>query len=61
MPEDLQITWEQVVERTPWVRKRLDATEDESRAIFRQPIPVTGEASALEVAMEKCYEREMEA
>ena len=61
VPEDLQITWEQVVERTPWVRKRLDATEDESRAIFRQPIPVTGEASTLEVATEKCYEREMEA
>ena len=55
VPEDLQITWEQVVERTPWVRKRLDAMEDESRAIFRQPIPITGEASALEVATEKCY------
>ena len=61
VPEDLQITWEQVVERTPWVCKHLDATEDESRAIFRQPIPVTGEASALEVATEKCYEREVEA
>ena len=60
VPEDLQITWEQIVERTPWVRKRLDATEDESRAIFRQPIPITGEASALEVATEKCYEWEVE-
>ena len=60
VPEDLQITWEQVVERTPWVRKHLDTTEDESCAIFRQPIPFTGEASALEVTTEKCYEREVE-
>ena len=45
----------------PWVHKRLDATEDESHAIFRQSIPVSGEASALEVATEKCYEREVEA
>ena len=60
VPKDLQITWEQIVERTPWVRKCLDATEDESRAIFRQLIPVTGEVSALEVATEKCYKREVE-
>ena len=58
VPEDLMITWDQVVERTPWVGKRLDCTEEESRIILRQPIPVPGEASELELATEACYKRQ---
>ena len=54
-PEDLQITWDQVVERTLWVGRCLEATEDETRTILRQPIPVPGEASALEIATEASY------
>ena len=55
VPEDLMITWDQVVERTPWVGKRLNCTEEESRIILRQPIPIPGEASELELATEACY------
>ena len=54
-PEDLQITWDQVVEWTPWVGRRLEATEAESRIILRQPIPVPGEASDLEIATEASH------
>ena len=28
--EDLRITWDQVVDRTPWIRKCLDTTEAEN-------------------------------
>ena len=55
----LVITWDQVVERTPWARKRLNGTEDESRAIFRQPIPVPGGASELELATEAFYKQQV--
>ena len=55
VPEDLQITWDQIVDRTPWVHKCLEATEAESRVILRQPIPVAGGASNLEMATEECY------
>ena len=59
VPEDLMITWDQVVEQTPWVRKRLNGSEDESRAILRQPIPVPGEASELEMATEAYYKQQV--
>ena len=59
VPEDLRITWSLVVERTPWVRKRLNCTEDESCAILRQPIPVPGEASELELATEVYYKEQV--
>ena len=55
VPKDLQITWDEVVERTPWVGRCLEATEDETRTILRQPIPVPGEASDLEIATEVSY------
>ena len=61
VPEDLQITWDQVVARTPWVGRRLEATEAECRTILRQPIPVPGEASDLEIAMEESYKRRVAA
>ena len=57
VPEDLMITWDQVVERTPWVGKHLNGSEDESRAILRQPIPIPGEASELELATEASYKQ----
>ena len=59
VPKDLMITWSLVVERTPWVRKRLNCTEDESRAILRQPMPVRGEASELEMATEAYYKQQV--
>ena len=59
VPEDLMITWDQVVERTPWVGKCLSCSEDESRAILRQPLPVPGEASELELATEASYRRQV--
>ena len=59
VPEDLRITWDQVVDWTPWVGKHLEASEDESHTILRQPIRVAGEASNLELATEECYEREV--
>ena len=55
VPEDLQITWDQVVERTPWVSRRLEVTEAECRKILRQPIPLPSQASDLEIAMEASY------
>ena len=59
LPKDLTITWDQVVERTPWVRRRLNCTEEESRIILRQPIPVPGEATELELATEAYYKRQV--
>ena len=59
VPKDLMITWNQVVEQTLWVRKRLSGSEDESRAILRQPIPVPGEASELELATEAFYKQQV--
>ena len=59
VPEDLIITWNLIVERTPWSRMRLNCTEDESRAISRQPIPVPGEASELELATEAYYKQQV--
>ena len=59
VPKDLVITWDQVVERTPWVGKRLDSSEDENHAISRQPIPIPGAASDLELAMEACYKQQV--
>ena len=56
---DLMITWRLVVERTPWVRKRLNCTENESRAILRQPIPVREEASELKMATEAYYREQV--
>ena len=47
------------MERTPWVRKRLNGSEDESRAILRQPIPIPGEASELELATEAFYKQQV--
>ena len=57
--EDLRITWRLVVERTPWVGRRLNCTEEESRAISRQPIPVPREASELEMATEAYYKEQV--
>ena len=59
VPKDLIITWDQVVERTPWVRKRLNSSEGESRSILRQPIPAPGEASELELATEAYYKQQV--
>ena len=59
VPEDLQITWDQVVERTPWVGRCLEATEDETHTILRQPILVPGEASDLEIATEASYKQQV--
>ena len=59
VPEELQITWSQVVERTPWLGRCLEAPEAETRTILRQPLPVPGEASDLEIATEESYKRQV--
>ena len=55
VPEDLVSTWDQIVERTPWVGKRLEGSEDNNRAILRQPIPIPRAALDLELDTEACY------
>ena len=59
VPPDLMVTWELVVKLTPWVRKRQNSTEEECHAILRQPIPVPGEASELELATEAYYKSQV--
>ena len=56
LPEGHKLTWDHVITRTPWMKKRLfNFTSEEERKMRRQAIPVAGITSDLEVAMERCY------
>ena len=56
LPPGYKVTWDHIITRTPWMKKRLfNSTSEEERRMHRQPIPVVGISSDLEVAMEKCY------
>ena len=56
LPPGYKVTWDHVIARTPWLKKRLfGLTTDEERRMRHQPIPVAGISSVLEVAMERCY------
>ena len=54
-----EVTWEEVVCRTPWIRRHLAGNSTKVRRIHRQPIPVEGQSSNLEIAMEEYYNQEL--
>ena len=55
LEQGYEVTWEQVVHQTPWIRRRLAGDSTEIKQIRRQPIPVEGQSSKLEIAMEEYY------
>ena len=56
LPPGYKVTWDHVINRTPWMKKRLfNFTSEEEGKMRRQAIPVAGISSDLEVAMEMCY------
>ena len=61
LEEGYKVTWEVVVYWMPWMQKQLLNTDSaEVQRIWRQPIPVEGQSSKLEVTMETCYNRELQ-
>ena len=54
-----KVTWEEVVCQSPCIRGRLAGNSAEVKQIWRQPIPVEGQSSELEVAMEEYYNWEL--
>ena len=60
LPLGYKVSWDHIITLTLWMRKHLfNATSEEEQRICRQPIPVAGISSELEVAMEKCYNEHM--
>ena len=56
LPPGYKVTWDHVITRTPWMKKRLfNFTSEEEQKMHCQAIPVAGILSDLEVAMEICY------
>ena len=56
LPPGYKVTWDHVIACTQWMKKRLfNSTSEEERRMHRQPIPVAGISSDLEVIMERCY------
>ena len=56
-----KVTWDHVINRTPWIKKCLyNVTSEEKQCIQGQPIPVADVSSSLEIEMEQCYNREVE-
>ena len=57
-----RVSWKHIISRTLLLRKHLfNATSEEERQIWHQPIPVAGILSDLEVAMEECYNQDFAA
>ena len=54
-----KVTWEEVVCRMPWIRKRLASDNALLKQILHQPIPLEGHSSELEIAMEEYYNLEL--
>ena len=54
-----EVTWEEVVHWTPWIRRRLASDSASVKRIQRQPIPVEGQSSKLEIVMEEYYNQEL--
>ena len=55
-----KITWDDVVTRTPWMAKRLHSmTATQEMTVRRQPLPVQGKSSELEVVLEKRYSEQL--
>ena len=59
LEEGYKVTWDEVVHHTPWIRKRLMGDSALVKQIQRQPIPLEGHSSELEMAMEEYYNREL--
>ena len=56
LPQGYKVTWDHVINCTPWMKKRLfNFASEEERKMHHQAIPVAGISSDLEVAMEMCY------
>ena len=56
LPPGYKMMWDHIITCTLWMKKHLfNSTSEEERRMCRQPIPVAGISSNLEVAMEKCY------
>ena len=56
LPPGYKVTWDHVINHTPWLNKRLfSLTSEEEWKMRCQAIPVAGISSDLEVAMEMCY------
>ena len=60
LEEGCKITWEEVVPRTPWIRKRLTGNNALVKQIWHQPILLEGHFSELEIAMEEYYNLELQ-
>ena len=59
LEEGYKVTWEEVVCRTPWIRKRLAGNNALVKQIWHQPIPLEGHSSELEIVMEEYYNLEL--
>ena len=56
LPPGYKVTWDHVITRTLWIKKRLfNFTSEEEQKMCCQAIPVAGISSDLEVAMVMCY------
>ena len=61
LEEDYKVTWGKIVYWTPWMKKWLLNTDSAGiQKIRRQPIPVEGQSSELEVALENCFNWELQ-
>ena len=60
LEEGCKVTWEEVVHRTSWIRKCLTGNNALVKQIRRQPIPLEGHSSELEIAMEEYYNLELQ-
>ena len=55
-----KVTWDDVIIQTPWMTKRLHTmTAAQEVTVRRQALPVPGESSELEVALEKMYSEQV--
>ena len=54
-----KVTWEEVVRRMPWIRKRLASDSALVKQIWWQPIPLEGHSLELEIVMEEHYNLEL--
>ena len=59
LEEGCKVTWEEVVCRTPWIRKCLTGNNALVKQIRRQPILLEGHSSELEIVMDEYYNLEL--
>ena len=59
LEEGYKVTWEEVVCRMAWIRKRLAGNNALVKQIRCQPISLEGHSLELEIAMEEYYNLEL--